>query len=76
MNGTGETLKLKLKQLFLNYCDFSVETGEIFITCTNLQKVLKDSGIFDNKFTNHKFAILLSKEFKVPANHVKNLSFE
>jgi len=68
---------MKLKQLFLNYCDFSIESGEIYITQTNLIRLLKDSFILDGKqLTINKLSILLSKEFKVPANHVKSLTFE
>lgn len=68
---------MKLKQLFLNYCDFSVETGAIHITQSNLIKLLKDSQVLDGRIlTLNKLSIILSKEFKVPANHIKSLTFE
>ena len=65
-----------MRQLFLNYCDFNVDTGDIFITQLNLIKLLKDSKLFDSRLTQQRFGILLSKEFRVPANHIKSLTFE
>lgn len=39
--------------------------------------MLKDSSILDGKqLTMNKLSIILSKEFKVPANHIKSLTFE
>lgn len=38
-----EAVKRRLKQLFLNYCDYSLDTGNIYLTLTNLLKLLKDS---------------------------------
>lgn len=40
-------MKNRLKQLFLNYCDFSVENGNVFITCNNFLKIMKDSYLID-----------------------------
>lgn len=43
-----EAIKARLKQLFLNYCDYSMENGNIYITYTNLIKVIRDAEIYDD----------------------------
>ena len=42
-----EAIKNRLRQLFLNYCDYSIDSGDIFITYTNFIKIVKDSNIID-----------------------------
>ncbi len=69
-------MKVRLKQLFLNYCDFSIENGNLFITYTNFMKLLKDASVFDNdrvKSTN--LNLLISSEC-LTTNTVKAITFE
>mmetsp|Transcript_38751 Transcript_38751/g.28643 ORF Transcript_38751/g.28643 Transcript_38751/m.28643 type:complete len:145 (+) Transcript_38751:623-1057(+) len=70
-------LKSRLKQLFLNYCDFNVETGNIFLTYSNFLKIIKDSNLIDDgRVTQNQISILLSKECNVTNNLIKTISFE
>lgn len=43
-----EAIKARLKQLFLNYCDYSMENGNIYITYTNFIKIIRDANIYDD----------------------------
>ena len=38
-----EAIKARIKLLFLNYCDYSIENGNIFITYTNFMKLIRDA---------------------------------
>jgi hypothetical protein len=45
-------MKARIKQLFLNYCDFNIDNGTMFITYINFMKLIKDAHIVvDSKFT-------------------------
>lgn len=53
-------MKSRIKQLFLNYCDFSIENGDIFITFTNFMKIMRDAQIIDDvKITQNQIGIIL-----------------
>lgn len=41
-------MKGRIKQLFLNYCDFSIDSGKTYLTYTHFLKVIKDAKIIDN----------------------------
>jgi len=62
--------------LFLNYCDFSIDTGYIYLSQGNFLKILRDSGLFDSKFTKNQLSLIISKEFTAPSNQIKNLTFD
>ena len=38
-----EAIKARIKLLFLNYCDYSIENGNIYITYTNFMKLIRDA---------------------------------
>lgn len=68
---------MRLKQLFLNYCDFSVENGSISISYTNFLKLIKDASIVDEqRVTPNQVSIVVFKECNVTNGIVKNISFE
>ena len=62
----------KLHDLFLNYCDYTIDTGEIFIKQNNMLKLLKDSKIIGHsyfgKLTEKEVDILVSKKGGVVKN--------
>jgi hypothetical protein len=38
-----DAVKARIKQLFLNYCDFSVETGQVYISYNNFMKMMENA---------------------------------
>ena len=42
---TKKEIKTRLKQLFMNYCDFNYDTAAPFISQTSFQKLVKDARI-------------------------------
>ena len=67
---------MRLKQLFLNYCDFQVETGTIFISYSSFLKIVKEANLMDKKITTNEVSILMSKTLKIKNNIIKFITFE
>ena len=67
-----------MKQLFLNYCDYSIDSGDIFITYTNFIKIMRDSNIFDESkgVNQNAVSIIISKECSTNYNMIKHITFE
>ena len=64
-------MKAKLEKLFVYYCDYSIEKGDIFIKVSNLGKMLKDARVLveDNShiLDIKKLQVLASKETGNPS---------
>ena len=46
-----EVIRARMKELFLNYCEFSADNGAIFVTYSNFIKIARDSHIIDDKLS-------------------------
>jgi hypothetical protein len=68
----NDNTKKRLKQLFLNYCDFSMDTGTLFITFTNFCKLLKDAGVKEDA---NRLSLVVSSECMV-TNNLKTILFD
>ena len=53
-----------------------MDTGEIYITQLNFIKVLRDAKVLDQSFTTQNLSLIISKEFRAPANQIKILNFD
>ena len=64
--------------MFLNYCDYSIDSGDIFITYTNFIKIMRDSNIFDESkgVNQNAVSIIISKECSTNYNMIKHITFE
>ena len=71
-----ERIKARIKLLFLNYCDYNEEKGEVFVTYTNFIKIIKDALIYDSQVNQNLISIIISKECNVTTTMVNHISFE
>jgi len=72
-----EALKFKVEQLFVYYCDYSLEKGDIFIKHSNMVKMMKDSRILSLEnaevIDQHQLMLMASKEINNPI--IKSMDF-
>ena len=76
-----QSLRSNLEKLFVYYCDYSVDKGQIFVKQASFLKLLKDSQILEDKtgslmatttikpwrtVTEKEVNLLLSKELNNP----------
>ena len=69
-----EQIKQKMLQIFINFCDFSLETGDIFLKQLTFVKLLKESNVIPMCGTQNDINILISKELRTST--LTNLTFD
>eukprot|EP00347_Sterkiella_histriomuscorum_P013365 403364992 len=71
-----EQLKQNLEYLFVYYCDYSLDRGQIFIKQSNFIRLLKDAQIINSqsKLTEKDTILIIAKEMNNPL--LKNLDFQ
>ena len=56
-----QEIKLRLRNLFLNYCEIAVEKADVFITQTALIQMFRDAKIINQSLTAIEVNISIQK---------------